>query len=310
MIFGDIRPDVVVQEPGARWHGAREGALNIPGIGNLRVPIPAGSLLGEIYEAIGPQDRNFVTPQGVQIITRDFPTVPLPVPKGESEPLSDLVIAEAQEISGILPENEPAWSIPVYRPPDRGVMPVVMEPQVSIPAPVRTSLSATAGGLATDTNEDNEGMSIFADLGSAALDTFKTAAASKIRQEINRGFGISDPRPFTIPSVPNVPVTPWDDWLNAGIDVINNNIGDPSMSTVVDPGVSGGSAPSAQVISCQSGATPPRYLTYDTKTGMFHVKKRRRRRKALTNADMAALAFIQTLPNTQNVKTALARMIK
>lgn len=52
-----------------------------------------------------------------------------------------------------------------------------------------------------------------------------------------------------------------------------------------------------------------RYLTYDTQTGQFKPRRRRRRRAMLTKSDIADLNVIATLPNSANVKMALAQRI-
>ena len=62
-------------------------------------------------------------------------------------------------------------------------------------------------------------------------------------------------------------------------------------------------------VAAQQSCPTPRYLTYDTKTGEYSVRRRRRRRKMLTASDIADLNIIATLPNTANVRAALSTRI-
>jgi len=62
-----------------------------------------------------------------------------------------------------------------------------------------------------------------------------------------------------------------------------------------------------------AGSCPPRKtrtLTIDCATGQEVKRVRRRRRKMLTEGDMAQLFQIATLPNNANVRTALARAVR
>lgn len=73
------------------------------------------------------------------------------------------------------------------------------------------------------------------------------------------------------------------------------------LEQYVDPSVNAPAAADA----CYKG----RYLIYDTKTGEYRPRRRRRRRAMLTKSDIADLSFISTLPNNANTKTALAMRI-
>ncbi len=57
-------------------------------------------------------------------------------------------------------------------------------------------------------------------------------------------------------------------------------------------------------------ATQPRKVTVDTVTGQVTPCRRRRRRKLLTNGDFNDLLRISTLPNTANVRVAIAKAIR
>ena len=70
------------------------------------------------------------------------------------------------------------------------------------------------------------------------------------------------------------------------------------LESLYDPGV-----------AAKQDCPTPRYLTYDTRTGEYSVRRRRRRRKMLTASDVADLQIISTLPNSANVRAALATRI-
>ena len=57
-------------------------------------------------------------------------------------------------------------------------------------------------------------------------------------------------------------------------------------------------------------STMPPKVTVDTRTGKVTTCRRRRRKPLLTDADFAALAKVASLPNTANVRTALAQAIR
>jgi len=93
----------------------------------------------------------------------------------------------------------------------------------------------------------------------------------------------------------------------------DNFTGGPAQGFVAAPGqvpVGGGTL---ETMAYSGGSCPPRKtrtLTIDCATGLEIKRTRRRRRKMLTEGDMAQLFQIATLPNNANVRTALARAVR
>lgn len=157
--------------------------------------------------------------------------------------------------------------------PDIGVQPVVVEAPIRTPPPVPPRpVSTDAGREGTIGDKPDMGIKVMQIPASDILGTIGNVASSYI----NARF--AQPQTRTVyadnPFIPN------------------------QLEQFVDPGV-----------AAQMQCPTPRYLTYDTKTGEYSVRRRRRRRKMLTASDVADLQIISTLPNNANVRAALATRI-
>jgi len=96
-----------------------------------------------------------------------------------------------------------------------------------------------------------------------------------------------------------------------GPEDVGLGFGGPAQGFVASPGQA---APAAAAVSAAySGSCPPRKtrtLTIDCATGLEIKRPRRRRKALLTQGDLGVLFQIATLPNSANVRTALAGAIR
>lgn len=116
-------------------------------------------------------------------------------------------------------------------------------------------------------------------------------------------------------------------WLHLGSQVISSLLpgqsqtvvtpqnfgGGPAQGFVATPGQVPVAAPAAANGGSYVGNCPPaktRTLTIDCATGLEVKRKRRRRRALLTQGDMGVLFQIASLPNSANVRVALAGAIR
>ncbi len=111
-------------------------------------------------------------------------------------------------------------------------------------------------------------------------------------------------------------------WGHLGRELIGGWLGDGGggggvgITPFVDPTFqtpTGGTMMPSASAGYSGGSCPPRKtrtLTIDCATGLEIKRIRRRRRKMLTEGDMAQLFQIATLPNNANVRTALARAVR
>lgn len=158
--------------------------------------------------------------------------------------------------------------------PDIGVQPVVVEAPIRKPPPVQPRpVSTDAGRRGTTGDQTNMGIKVMQIPASDVFGTLGNLAGQYINARYNK------------PAAPQV--------VYADNPFIPNQ-----LEQFVDPGV-----------AAQMDCPTPRYLTYDTKTGEYSVRRRRRRRKMLTASDVADLQIISTLPNNANVRAALATRI-
>jgi len=109
-------------------------------------------------------------------------------------------------------------------------------------------------------------------------------------------------------------------WTHLVGQVLGVTAQQQGLGFVGGQGSAGGGVPAAipaaaavPAVVGYAGSCPPRKtrtLTIDCETGLEVKKKRTRQGKMLTNQNMAILFQIATLPNSANVRTALARAIK
>ncbi len=94
----------------------------------------------------------------------------------------------------------------------------------------------------------------------------------------------------------------------AAQQVIQGWMGPSSPGGITGTGLVGGGAGGGMTVPGGPGYVPPK-VTVDTRTGRVTVCRRRRRRALLTEGDFNDLMRIGTLPNTQNVRVALAKAV-
>ncbi len=102
------------------------------------------------------------------------------------------------------------------------------------------------------------------------------------------------------------PVPDWGDIFSGVVDVIQGQpVGGGGGTGYVPPGMGFGAQ-----YPVDPGSQLPSTVVVDTRTGQVKGPcRRRRRRRLLTEGDFNDLMRIATLPNNQNVRTALAKGI-